>query len=98
MFKRILVPLDGSARAEQALPIAVRLAQASGGTILLVQVVPPAMEYTRGLAPAPLWIEQIVNAELDDAASYLKKIAQSSLLTQTHTTTKVQFGRIAPNI
>ncbi len=31
MFQRILVPLDGSARAEQALPSAARLVRASGG-------------------------------------------------------------------
>ncbi len=39
MFKRILVPLDGSGRAERALPIAAHLARASGGSILLVRVV-----------------------------------------------------------
>ena len=31
MFQRILVPLDGSPLAEQALRLAVRLAQATGG-------------------------------------------------------------------
>ena len=39
MFKRILVPLDGSGRAEQAIPIAARLARGSGGSIFLVRVV-----------------------------------------------------------
>src|SRR5438067_12436012 len=39
MFKRMLVPLDGSGRAERALPIAAHLARASGGSILLVRVV-----------------------------------------------------------
>jgi nucleotide-binding universal stress UspA family protein len=39
MLKRILVPLDGSSRAEQVLPVAARLAQASGGTIILFHVV-----------------------------------------------------------
>ena len=32
MYKRILVPLDGSTRAESAVPIAARIAQASGGS------------------------------------------------------------------
>jgi nucleotide-binding universal stress UspA family protein len=31
MLQRILVPLDGSVRAEYALPVAVRLAHATGG-------------------------------------------------------------------
>jgi nucleotide-binding universal stress UspA family protein len=39
MFQRILVPLDGSARAERALPMAAKVARASGGSILLLQVV-----------------------------------------------------------
>ena len=38
MYKRILVPLDGSTRAESAVPIAARIAQASGGSVILLQV------------------------------------------------------------
>jgi len=38
MFKRILVPLDGSTRAESAVPIAARIARASGGSVILLQV------------------------------------------------------------
>lgn len=41
MFHHILVPLDGSRYAEQALPVAARLAQASHGTITLVQIIDP---------------------------------------------------------
>ncbi len=33
MFQRILVPLDGSLRAERALPVAARIARASAGSI-----------------------------------------------------------------
>ena len=42
MFKRILIPLDGSGRAERALPIAARMARAAGGSIILVRVVSTA--------------------------------------------------------
>jgi len=39
MLKRILVPLDGSPRAERAIPVAARVARASGGSNILVRVV-----------------------------------------------------------
>ena len=45
MFKQILVPLDGSTRAEQALAVATRLARASSGSIVLVRVANLAMDY-----------------------------------------------------
>ena len=38
MFKAILVPLDGSPLAEQALPTAARLARATGTALHLVHV------------------------------------------------------------
>ena len=38
MFERILVPLDGSARAERAIPVAARLTRASGGVVVLLRV------------------------------------------------------------
>jgi nucleotide-binding universal stress UspA family protein len=37
-IKRILVPLDGSSRAEQALKFAVHIARATDGTVILLQV------------------------------------------------------------
>ncbi len=47
MFQRILVPLDGSTRAERALPMAAQLARASGGSIILLQVV---------VTPSEAWV------------------------------------------
>ena len=41
MFTQIMVPLDGSALAERALPSAARLAAATGATLHLVRVVEP---------------------------------------------------------
>ncbi|MFL5667206.1 MAG: universal stress protein [Ktedonobacteraceae bacterium] len=35
MLQRILVPLDGSPRAEQAIPVAASIAKNTGGTVLL---------------------------------------------------------------
>ncbi|HEX7734620.1 MAG TPA: universal stress protein [Ktedonobacteraceae bacterium] len=81
MFKRILVPLDGSTRAEQALPIAAHLAQASEGTILLLHVVnttQEAMAYGFGGAFIPPGtIEDI----LLEGQTYLARLIQRTHLT-----------------
>jgi nucleotide-binding universal stress UspA family protein len=41
MYRSILVPLDGSPFAEQALPFAVSIATASGGTLTIVRAWDP---------------------------------------------------------
>ncbi len=73
-FERILVPLDGSEFAEQALPLAAAIAKASGGRILLLEVVEEALRrpnYTSyTLAPG-----QPIHAN-----SYLKRLARSEAL------------------
>jgi nucleotide-binding universal stress UspA family protein len=46
MFRNLLVPLDGSEFAEQALPLAVSIAKEAGATLHLMRVVPlPATVY-----------------------------------------------------
>jgi len=45
MFERIFVPLDGTEHAERALPVATRIARATGGTLMFVSVVFPLVEY-----------------------------------------------------
>ena len=44
MFKRILIPLDGSTRAESAIPVAARIARAYGASITLLRVVETPVE------------------------------------------------------
>jgi nucleotide-binding universal stress UspA family protein len=45
MFRRILVPLDGSARAEKAIPVAARIARHCNATLVFVEVVLPPVEF-----------------------------------------------------
>ncbi len=45
MFRTILVPLDGSAFAEHAIPLAVSLAKRAGATVRFLRVVPPLEDY-----------------------------------------------------
>ena len=93
MFKRILVPLDGSSRAEQALPVAARLARASNGSIVLTQIANFPMDYGGGYTQAPLLTEQVIETELDNVDAYLKKIATSELLAGISIKTEAMFGQ-----
>jgi len=79
MFQRILVPLDGSARAERALPVAARLAQTSGGSIVLLQVVNQAGE--KG------------ETERASATGYLNTVATSEDLAGIKTHIEVIAGK-----
>jgi len=92
MFQRILVPLDGSVRAEYALPIAARIARASGGSIHLLEVVSPPIDYGGAFAMAPMVTEQLIESETSVATDYLQTVAASPSLAGIQTTTEVVFG------
>jgi nucleotide-binding universal stress UspA family protein len=91
MFERIVVPLDGSLRAEQALPLVARIARHTSGAVHLIQVISPSIDYSAGLAPTHLLTRQMNDAEKDAASSYLKSIAVQQLAGIT-TTIEVGFG------
>jgi len=58
MFQRILVPLDGSSRAERAIPIALRLARVSGGSIVLLRAVSTATSIDSAMSEAQHYLDQ----------------------------------------
>jgi len=93
MFKQILVPLDGSTRAELALPVAARLARASSGSIVLMQVANFPIDYGGGYTQAPLLTEQMIETELDNLDDYLKKVATSEALAGISIKTEAMFGQ-----
>lgn len=64
---RILVPLDGSETAEQALPVAARLAREAKAPVVLVQVINPSLEFSmvgQGLAPITPELYDSVESDL----------------------------------
>lgn len=78
MFKKILVPLDGSKLAENAIPHAVSLATTSGATLLLARamllpVVSPAAWTTIDIAKIREQEEKAIKKYLDDLAAGLKE-------------------------
>src|SRR5690348_9239129 len=99
MFQRILVPLDGSDRAEQAVPVAARLARASGGTVILVQVVPlPADVRTSKKFPEEVYDESVIEDVNALPMNYLARVRQMAELVGVRTETRVEYGEIAPSL
>jgi len=96
MFKRILVPLDGSALAESAIPVAARLARAVGGTVILMQVV--AVPAETGKVPIVIYSQQAIDKSLSPALEYLERIAQSSTLYRNAVEIQTMSGATAPSI
>lgn len=99
MLQRILVPLDGSDRAEQAVPVAARLARAFGGTVILVQVVPlPADVRTRKKLPEEVYDESVIEEVNTLPMNYLSRVSQTAELIGVHTETRIEYGEIAPSL
>jgi nucleotide-binding universal stress UspA family protein len=93
MFKTILVPLDGSSRAEYALPMATRLARHSGGTLILVRAVSSGTQYWPVISsPSPPMVQVTVGEEMREAQIYLKKMASSTELAGMEVAVTARFG------
>lgn len=94
MFSRILVPLDGSPRAERALPVVARIAGGAGGaTVVLVRAVDLASiagPYYRAPAEAA---ETLAEAEIEEAERYLAEISRADVLAGVRTEVHVLTGQ-----
>ena len=98
MFKRILVPLDGSERAEQAIPVAARLARASGGVVILVQVVPVPADFSERKPPEEMYDETVMEEVNGLSVTYLEHVSQIAELVGVQTEIRVEYGDVASSI
>ncbi|MCG8352164.1 MAG: universal stress protein [Chloroflexales bacterium] len=76
--RRILVPLDGSQFARQALPLAVRLAAAAHAELLLLMVVEPTMHLfpePAAMGPTAMAGWEAVEARREQARTTIEEIA-----------------------
>lgn len=92
MFQRILVPLDGSKRAEQALPVAAQLARTFGGSLVLLRVVTSPADFAHFSWKSPQEMQQALDADIAKAAHYLATIAASKELAGIKVSTEVPPG------
>lgn len=97
MLQRILVPLDGSTSAESAVPVAARLARASGGSVILLHVTAPPISSGKFSTPQAYPIVG-TDEELAEAAEHLKILAQSDTLRGVVTEVHTLVGAAAPAI
>lgn len=74
MFTRILVPLDGSPYAAEALPFATRIARASGAELLLVAVFDTGVLYPSYFGPIPL-PQSTIDEQFAAFDAYLRELA-----------------------
>jgi len=63
MYKKILVPLDGSQRAEAIMPHVEDMAARYGATIVLIQVIEPALQATVTYGGVPTY--HVVEGEME---------------------------------
>lgn len=98
MYQRILVPLDGTTHAERALPVAARIARASGASMVLLQVADAPVEYgALSKYPSPITKENLAVERTGDSG-YLATVAESDELQGIEITTEVLAGAILPTL
>jgi nucleotide-binding universal stress UspA family protein len=101
MFQRIIVPLDGSNRAERAIPVAATLARASQGSLVFLRVVVPGHEIgSYGAEPAVGVVPSQLEINIAEADQYLSSVATifRDYLTGIKIETEVETGRAASAI
>ena len=96
MFQDILIPLDGSSRAEKVLPVAARLAHITDGTVSLLQAVWPPSVYMASVGEIVL--PDILDETIPAAKVYLEKVANQSSLEGISTETEIVIGHPAEAI
>jgi nucleotide-binding universal stress UspA family protein len=98
MFQRILVPLDGSERAEQAIPVAANIARATHGAVVLLRVAPRPTELYLLSVEASEGTEDVMAAKRGEIKHYLTQLASSEALDGVGTVTEVVDGAPAEAI
>ena len=98
MFKHILVPLDGSALAESALPAAASIARAYAASITLLRITETPVEYGPYLAPPASYARRAIDADLAEATGYLEEVAKSKEVAGLKVEIKALFGAVSPTL
>lgn len=74
MYDTILVPLDGSERAERILPYVEDMASVRGSTVVFIQVVEPAATMVTPYDMVPYYDAELMERWVEEAKEYLKEL------------------------
>ncbi|MHB8599539.1 MAG: universal stress protein [Ktedonobacteraceae bacterium] len=80
------------------LPVAARLAQAVGGTVMLLRTVSIPNEVVAYFTLEPIATQTVINAALEEARTYLENLTGAGSLHGIHTETEVLMGQAAATI
>lgn len=99
MYQKILVPLDGSPVAEQAIPYALELCRLSDGQMVLAQVIPSAIEPPArySMAEADIWLLRQAQIRREVEA-YLAQLARQSSVAGAETYYHVIAGEVGEGL
>jgi nucleotide-binding universal stress UspA family protein len=92
MFQKILVPLDGSARAERALPVAAQIARSRNAKLILLRVVSELADVGGYMIPSVVTDNGTIEREEFEARDYLSSLAKHHMFQGIKVETLVEFG------
>lgn len=98
MFRHLLVPLDGSLRAERAVPVAARIARACEGMLILHRTVPATPEDSEVTSAGSPLFQTAIQSELAEARQYLMGIASASQMAGLPVIVSISQGPVMATI
>ncbi len=98
MYQNILVPLDGSARAEAILPHVIELSHRVGAELVLLQVIDPSAS-AAGLDGLALDVlREMIDEEAKAAQQYLEAKCNELAQQNVKATSVVRYGSVVSTI
>jgi nucleotide-binding universal stress UspA family protein len=98
MFKTILVPLDGSKRAERILPYVEDLAFARESRVIFLQVIEPTPVIVSEYDALPVYSQEMVQSAFDEANAYVARLTSDFCAKGLVASSSVQYGPVVQTI
>lgn len=98
MYNAILVPLDGSKRAERILPHVEALAQKFGARLHLLQVIEPMVVGVSPYDAGALYVAEEIDRRTQEAKAYLAGLEGELTAKQIQVQSQVEYGPVVSTI